>query len=133
MSINTIRTAIDQRLMAKSGLDEVTLARLRRELQRRYRRLRGGERRQLAEGGIASRFAFLNGLCKGVFLDSTWHLWLRYLEHTDDELAEMGAGKYPVSPYLVRVYSTLFGISVDYLCSGAWPVPDRAGSSIDVV
>lgn len=126
------RTAIDAKLMEKTGLDEFTLRRVRKIFMLRYARLSYGERRWLAENGICVRFAMLNGLLRWAFQQEAWAAWLAYLEHSDQDIDDMALGEYPISPYLVRVYSALFGMKVDFLLLGSAPVADRIGANIDV-
>lgn len=126
------RTAIDAKLMEKTGLDEFTLRRVRKLFMLRFARLSYGERRLLAEGGICVRFASLNGLLRRDLPREAWQAWLAYLEHTEQDLDDMARGEYPISPYMVRVYSALFGIKVDFLLLGSTPMVDRIGANIDV-
>lgn len=126
------RTRIDQKLMERSGLDEVNLRRARRAFQRRWLRTPAPERWRLAEAGTAQRFEYVVCTLRSAWSPEVWNLWLRYLEHTDAEIDEMVAGEYPISPYIVRVISALLGVSVDFLQTGAWPARDRLGHDIDV-
>lgn len=125
------RTLVDEKLMAKSGLDEVNLRRARRAFCERWRRAPVSVKRALAEGATADRFAFVVATLRSAWSPEIWQLWLRYLEHTDAEIDEMIVGEYPVSPYMVRVSSALLGVKVDFLFAGCWPTGDFLGPDID--
>lgn len=127
------RTAVDNKLLERTGLDEITLHRVRKAFMLAHRRLTFTEKRALVESGTSSRFAFMHATLNACFSDDAWVKWLKYLEHSRGELEEMCRGEYPISPYLVRVYSALFGIKVDFLLVGAAPQTDRVGASIDVI
>jgi len=125
------RTAVDDKLMARSGLDEVSLRRARRAFRERWRRTPADEKRRLAEGPLAERFRFVIETLGAAWAPEIWQLWLRYLEHPESDLAEMVAGEYPISPYIIRLKSALLGVKVDFLSAGAWPVGDYLGPNID--
>lgn len=127
------RTSLDDKLMRRSGLDEVNLRRARRAFQRRWLRTPLPERRRLAEAGTALRFGFVVSTLRTAWSPDVWNLWLRYLEHTDAEIDEMVAGEYPISPYMVRVSSALLGVTVDFLAAGCWPAGAYDGPDIDVL
>lgn len=126
------KTAVDAKLMEKTGLDEVTLRRVRKALMVRYGALPYRERSKLLEGATYPRFHFLNGVLKETLAPELWQCWLRYLEHSEEDIAEMGRGDYPISPYLIRVYSALFGIKVDFLLVGHPPTAEPRGVPIDL-
>lgn len=126
------RTAIDGELVRRTGLDELSLRRLRRQLDVRYGALSYRERLLLVERGAPERLRFLNEILRECLSAEQWGGWLRYIEHTEKDVAEMERGEYPVSPYLVRLYSALFGIRVDFLLVGHEPAPDPRGVSIDI-
>lgn len=127
-----MRTAVDVRLLERTGLDEFTLRRLRKEFLLRCSRLTYPERRRLAEAATWQRFRIMTETLRDVWQERHWNRWLRYLEHTPEDIEEMCRGEYPISPYLIRVFSALFGIKVDYLLLGAMPTADRAGACIEV-
>lgn len=127
------RTAIDSKLLEKTELDEFTLFRVRKAFMQLHAKLPYKARGALVENGTYPRFTFMHSVLDGCLSPQAWEKWLRYLEHTREELDEMCRGEYPISPYLVRVYSALFGIKVDFLLVGASPQADRVGASIDVV
>lgn len=126
------RALLDEKLMARSGLDEVNLRRARRAFRERWRRTPALERRLLAEGPTVDRFGFVIDTLRSTWSPEVWNLWLRFLEHTDAEIDEMVIGEYPISPYMVRVSSALLGVTVDFLWAGCWPVEDHHGPDIDV-
>lgn len=126
------RTAIDAKLMEKTGLDEFTIRRVRKLFMLRFARLSFGERRLLSESGICVRFAAMNALLRQDLPRDAWAAWLAYLEHPERDITDMALGEYPISPYLVRVYSALFGIKVDFLLLGSTPMADKVGANIDV-
>ena len=127
------RTAVDSKLLERTGLDEFTLRRVRKAFMRAHRKLSFKDKRTLIEGGTSPRFACMHATLNTCFSGEAWAKWLTYLEHTSGELEDMCRGEYPISPYLVRVYSALFGIKVDFLLVGATPQTDRVGASIDVI
>ncbi len=127
------RTAVDSKLLERTGLDEFTLRRVRKAFMLAHRRLTFKSKRLLVEGGTSPRFAFMHATLTTCFSGAAWTKWLSYLEHSSGELEEMCRGEYPISPYLVRVYSALFGIKVDFLLVGSTPQADRVGASIDVI
>lgn len=127
-----LSTAIDAKLMARTGMDEVNLRRIRRELMDRYGAFPYKSKCLLLEGGTYPRFNFLNLILKETLTEGPWRSWLGYLEHTEQDLAEMGRGEYPISPYLIRLYSALFGIKIDFLLVGHPPTVEPEGVSIDI-
>lgn len=129
--LHLVRTAVDAKLMERSKLDEISLRRVRRAYRERWHRASLSEKRALIEGSIADRYRFVVDILRSVWQRETWELWLRYLEHTDKDIDEMMAGEYPISPYLVRLYSALLGVKVDFLTMGAWPSGDQMGPNID--
>lgn len=126
------RTAIDAKLMEKTGLDEVTLRRVRKALMLHFYRLPWGSRSRLLEGGTYPRFSLLNRILQDALPTHLWHLWLKYLEHSEEDIAQMGSGEYPISPYLIRIYSALFGIKIDFLLIGQPPTAEPRGVPIDL-
>lgn len=126
------RTAVDAKLMERAGIDEFTLRRVRREFMNRCSKMTYTDKRALAEGGTCPRFRVMISVLKDCFDQELWTAWLRYLEHSDQDIDEMCRGEYPISPYLIRVFSALFGIKVDYLLLGSSPSVDRIGANIDV-
>lgn len=127
-----VRTAVDAKLMERTGLDELSLRRLRKEFLVRSGKLTYLDRRALAEGGAAPRLQFMISVVNDLWTEERWNAWLQYLEHTQKDVDEMCRGDYPISPYLTRVFSALFGIKTDFLQVGASPTVDRVGASIDI-
>jgi hypothetical protein len=127
------RTAVDEKLMERTGIHPWALRRLRHEFTRAWERLSYAQRKGMAEGGTCPRFTWMNGLLRGLWAPEHWASWLSYLEYSEQDLAEMSRGEYPISPYLIRLYSALFGIKVDFLLLGYPPACDRDGANIDVV
>lgn len=126
------RTAVDAKLMERTGLDEFTLRRVRKEFLTRCGKMTYADKRALAEGGTVPRFRLMISVLQDSWDRERWNAWLRFLEHTDQDIDEMGRGEYPISPYLIRVFSALFGIKVDYLLLGNAPSVDKVGANIDV-
>jgi hypothetical protein len=126
------RTAVDAKLVEKTTLDEFSIRRLRKEFITHCGRLTYAEKRVLTEGGTVTRFRMMITTMADAWSEERQEAWLRYLEHTRQDVAEMCAGEYPISPYLVRVFSALFGIKVDFLLLGTTPCVDRHGANIDV-
>lgn len=125
-------TAVDTKLMERTGLDELTLRRVRKALMTRFARLSWGARSRLLEGGTYPRFNFLNLVLTETLAGDVWQVWLKYLEHSEEDLNEMGRGEYPISPYMIRIYSALFGIKVDFLLVGMPPTAEPRGVPIDL-
>lgn len=130
-ALHPTRTAVDAKLMERSGLDEMSLRRVRRAFMTVWNRAPYGEKKSLTEGSICVRYRFVTDLLKEVWQAETWRLWLRYLEHNERDIEEMRLGEYPISPYNVRLFSALLGIKVDFLLMGAWPISDHVGPNID--
>lgn len=128
-----IRTAVDAKLMQRSGLDEVSLHRARRAFTQWWTKMSYREKRVLAEGPLSLRFRRAAELLERVWPPEVWQRWLQYLEHSQEDLEEMGRGEYPISPYIVRLFSALLGIKTDYLVLGAWPISHHAGTDIDIL
>jgi hypothetical protein len=126
------KTAIDEKLMEKTGLDEFTLRRLRKLFAQRYLQLSYTDKRALSDGGTSQRFAFMTRLLRAELQQEAKEAWLRYLEHSELDIDDMVRGEYPISPYIIRVYSALFGIKVDFLLLGSTPTADKNGTNIDV-
>lgn len=126
------RTAVDAKLMERTGLDEFSLRRLRKGFMATCARMSYHDRLALKEGGIVCRFRLLVEVIRSHWPAELQAAWLQYLEHSEQDIAEMCRGEYPISPYLVRVHSALFGIKVDFLLMGAAPAADRQGANIDV-
>jgi hypothetical protein len=126
------RTMVDAKLMEKTGLAELTLRRVRRAFTLAHHRAGYLRQSALVTEGICARFNFMTRILGEVFTPREHEAWLKYLEHTPEDLADMCRGDYPISPYMVRVYSALFGIKVDFLLTGAAPQRDRVGADIDV-
>ncbi len=125
------RTAVDAKLMERTGLDEFSLRRLRKEFGNHFARMAYTEKRTLAEGGTCPRFTVMINVLRGLWDEDRWAAWLRYLEHSQRDIDEMCRGEYPISPYLIRVFSALFGIKVDFLLLGTTPSVDKIGANID--
>lgn len=117
--------------MERSGIDEFSLRRVRKEFIHRFNRMAYAERRTLCEGGTCPRFAMMIGHLRELWAEEHWAGWLQYLEHTVQDIDEMCRGEYPISPYLIRVFSALFGIKVDFLLLGTAPAVDKTGANID--
>ena len=126
------RTVVDTKLMERTGIDEFTLRKLRKEFSVHFAKLTYAQKLALTEGGTCPRFTLMIDLLGQVWPQEGWESWLRYLEHSDRDIAEMCSGEYPISPYIIRVFSALFGIKVEFLLLGSAPVADREGASIDV-
>jgi len=126
------RTAVDSKLMERTGIDEFTLRRLRKEFMLTFNRMTHADKRALAEGGTCSRFTVMISVMRGLWNLERWNTWLAYMEHPQRDVDEMCRGEYPISPYLIRVFSALFGIKVDYLLLGSTPAVDKVGASIEV-
>ncbi|MFZ5814975.1 MAG: hypothetical protein ACOY93_06685 [Bacillota bacterium] len=119
--------------MERSGLDEVNLRRVRRAFMDGWKRAPYTKKKAIADGAICVRFRFVTDLIREVWPEEAWVLWLGYLEHSEPDIEEMRAGEYPISPYIVRLFSALLGIKVDFLLIGTWPISDQAGASIDIL
>jgi hypothetical protein len=126
------RAAVDAKLMERTGVDEFSLRRLRREFLWRCHRLRYAEAVALNEGGTCPRFAMMVQVLRDLWSTERYNAWLRYIEHGQRDIAEMCRGEYPISPYLIRLFSALFGIKVDFLLLGSQPSIDRVGVSIEL-
>lgn len=126
------RTAVDAKLMERTGIDEFTLRRVRKEFMFRCTKMTYADKRALAEGGTVPRFRLMISVLRDCWDAQGWNAWLRYLEHSEQDVDEMCRGEYPISPYLIRVFSALFGIKVDYLLLGSTPAVDKVGANIDV-
>jgi len=113
-------------------MDEFSLHRARKEFAIRSQKLTYAEKRAMYEGGTCPRFRFMISVLRDVWTEERWNEWLRYLEHTQQDVDEMCRGEYPISPYLIRVFSALFGIKVDFLLLGSAPSVDKVGANIDV-
>jgi len=125
------RTAVDVKLMERTGLDEFSLRRLRKEFVNRFGRMAYTEKRSLADGGTCPRFTLMIDVLRSLWSNARWEAWLQYLEHSQRDIDEMCRGEYPISPYLIRVFSALFGIKVDFLLLGTTPSVDKTGANID--
>lgn len=130
--MHPVRTAVDAKLMERTGIDELSLRRVRKEFLNRIQRLTYLEKRSLAESGTYPRFRLMINALTDLWSEECWAGWLRYLEHTQQDIDEMCRGEYPISPYIIRVFSALFGIKVDFLLLGTSPAVDRIGASIDI-
>lgn len=130
-ALHPTRTAVDVKLMERSGLDELSLRRVRRAFVNHWNAAPYAEKKALAEGSICVRYRFVTDLLNEAWMAETWRLWLRYLEHSERDIEEMRQGEYPISPYIVRLFSALLGIKVDFLLMGAWPISDHVGANID--
>jgi hypothetical protein len=130
-ALHPTRTAVDTKLMERSGLDEISLRRVRRAFMARWNASPYAVKQALADGSICVRYRFVTDLLKNLWPAETWRLWLRYLEHTERDIEEMRQGEYPISPFIVRLFSALLGIKVDFLLMGAWPISDSVGPNID--
>jgi len=128
-----IRTAVDAKLMQRSGLDEVSLYRARRAFIQWWTKRSYKEKKVLTEGAVSLRFRRVAELLEQVWPREVWLRWLQYLEHTQEDIDEMCRGEYPISPYIVRLFSALLGIKTDYLVFGAWPMSHHAGTDIDIL
>jgi len=126
------RTAVDSKLLERTGMDEFTLRRLRKEFMLTFNRMSYAEKRALAEGGTCPRFTVMISVMRGLWDLERWDAWLTFMEHPQRDVDEMCSGEYPISPYLIRVFSALFGIKVDYLLLGSTPVVDKVGANIEV-
>lgn len=110
----------DALLLERSGLDEFTLHRLRAAF-RRSLKARNKELREANKGSVTSRFSWLVGIMRDVFTPAQQTAWLAYLEHSSHDIEDMCSGVYPISPYLTRIYSALFGVGVEWLLFGKGP------------
>lgn len=130
--VHATRTAVDAKLMERTGLDEFTLRRVRKEFMGRCGKMTYADKRALAEGGTVPRFRIMIAVLRESWDSERWNAWLKYLEHSDQDIDEMCRGEYPISPYLIRVFSALFGIKIDFLLLGTTPAVDKVGANIDV-
>jgi len=117
--------------MERSGLDELNLRRARRAFIRQWKSAPYLRKLSLADEGIHARYRFVTDILREVWSDEVWVAWLAYLEHTEQDLQEMRRGEYPISPYIVRLFSALLGIRVDFLLVGAWPCSEVRQHNID--
>lgn len=129
----TWRTAVDKHLCHRTGLDELTLRRLRRALMRTWHDTNHNGRTHLSECGTFPRFRLLVNVMRLTLTTDQWLDWLAYLEHTQDDVNEMCRGEYPISPWLIRLYSAVFGIKVDFLLLGDAPTAEPRGVPIEVM
>jgi hypothetical protein len=123
---------VDAKLMERTGLDEFSLRRLRKEFMNVTRRMPYKERRAMCEAGTVPRFRLMVKTMRTLWTDERWVNWLTYLEHTQTDIDEMCTGEYPVYAHMIRVFSALFGIKVDFLLLGSAPSADREGANIDI-
>lgn len=130
-ALHATRTAVDAKLMERSGLDEISLRRVRRAFNDQWNRAPYADKKAMAEGTICIRYRFVTNLLLSVWSPETWQLWLHYLEHSERDIEEMRQGEYPISPYIVRLFSALLGVKVDFLLLGTWPISDHEGANID--
>lgn len=128
----TVHTQVDAELLQRSAMDEVSLRRLRRAFWQEWNGMSGQQKRDLQAGGGPPRFALLDRVMCRTWTGQVWATWLKYIDHTERDLEEMGRGEYPIAPFIVRVYSATFGIKVDWLLLGTAPQVDRTGANIDV-
>jgi len=126
------RTGVDAKVMQRTGLDEMTLLRLRRDFHQRVGVLIYAEKHKLATSGTAPRFKFMHTTMQDILTTDQQAAWQAHIEHSTRDLDDMCRGEYPISPYILRVYSALFGIKVDYLLLGSKPVVDPIGASIEI-
>jgi hypothetical protein len=122
----------DEKLCERVGLTPWDLIRLRKAMWTAWRKTSRTSWRILSEGGTAPRFGWLELLIVKVWSIDLWERWLRHLEHSERDLTEMAQGNYPISPYIIRNYSALFGIMVEFLLLGAPPVIDKIGANIEL-
>jgi plasmid maintenance system antidote protein VapI len=59
-----------------------------------------------------------------------WQAFLAVIEYEQHDIDEMCRGEYPISPSVIRIFSALFGLKVEFLLLGQAPVVDRVGGSI---
>lgn len=130
-ALRSVRTAVDAKLMARSGIDEFSIRRVRSEFQKCWAQTSYGQRLCLVESGICLRFRWMTELLRSFMSESNWQLWLAYIEHAEADIEEMCQGEYPISPYIVRLHSALLGIKVEFLLVGDSPSCDRHGADID--
>lgn len=127
------RPNVDEKLCAKIGLQRFDLAHLRRQLWLKVEAMTYADKRAMAEGGTVPRFVLLNQIILQEWRRvGHWERWLKYLDHTDQDVEEMERGEYPILPYLIRNFSALFGITVDFIMLGIGPVADPVGVNIEV-
>jgi hypothetical protein len=128
-----VRTAVDDRLCERLRLERFDLVRLRREFHVQvYGRLSLKTRKELAIGGTCPRFKLMELATVSVWTGPQRSFWLSFIEHPKRDVDEMCSGEYPISPYLIRLYSALFGIKVDLLLLGRVPEVERKGTSIEI-
>lgn len=124
---------VDQELCQRTGFNRIDLARIRQRLHNDWSILTCQDKKRLAEGGTAPRFSYLSHKLREVLTPAgQWEAWLNYIGHDERDIREMERGEYPISPYVIRIYSALFGIKVNFLLFGSAPEVDEAGCSIDV-
>lgn len=128
-----VTTGVDTQLHDRYQLHQFDLARLRQEFHLRgYGGLPAKERRALAEGKKYQRIAVMVRVLRGLWSQERWAAWLRHTEHSQRDIDDMCRGEYPISPYLIRIFSALFGIKIDWLLLGTAPEADRVGADIDI-
>ena len=134
-------------LIEKTGLDTMTILRARRELARHIGNMKYLELRSLPEMGIGARFGILDAIMRNILTEqnrgqegkfgetpkAAYAEWVqKYLEFTPNDTDEMTKSEYPISPYVIRRYSALFGISPDFLLRGDKPTkPYATKANID--
>lgn len=128
-----IRTAVDDRLCERLRLVPFDLIRLRREFYHEiYSKLSHKGRRTLAMGGMYPRFELMDLAMLSAWNGPLRSYWLGLVDHPQRDIDEMIKGTYPISPYVIRLYSALFGIRPDFLLLGREPAVERNGTSIEV-
>ena len=128
----TVTTSVDPKLIERTRFDELAIFRLRRAFWRRYWSLPQPQRDSLLLCGTCPRFVCLVERLQETWAGANWDAWWKFLEYEELDIAEMCMGIYPIAPSVVRSFSALFGIKVDFLLLGSAPAVDRQGANIDI-
>lgn len=129
----TRQTVVDDPLKEKTSLDSWTIARLRKAFRQEYDGLNLTQRAALAEGTDADRLSLMVAVMRDrVLNDEQWSSWLRYCGDEPGDVEEMCQGAFTISPFLVRMYSAVFGIKVQYLLLGDRPELNIDGRDVAV-
>lgn len=124
---------MDDKLCRKIGIERFRLAHTRRQLWNKWDSLTYADKRTFVEGGTAPRFSLLANLTRTTWgVMGEWERLLDYLEHTDQDIREMERGEYPIAPCVIRVFSALYGVKINFLVLGSAPEVDKVGANIDV-
>lgn len=129
----TVWRPVDDELCRRIGVERFRLAHTRRQLWNHWAQMTYADKRTLVEGGTAPRFSLLAHLTRTTWgVMGEWERLLDYMEHTDQDIREMERGEYPISPWVIRIFSALYGIKVEFLLLGSAPEADKVGANIEV-